>query len=121
MNIRNKAIFPLARTHGEPGWERSGRFFFIPMGLTLSSQAITDSSGTDLTVIDEVGPLELGGGGFRPGLDAVIRMNHPALIVVRRSLLTQFCDNIAESFTIYDSDDPNSIHLLIDDIRMLKP
>ncbi len=47
-------------------------------------------SGARAIVIDEVGPLELRGGGLRRGLDAVLaRESGAAVLVVRESLIAQ--------------------------------
>jgi nucleoside-triphosphatase THEP1 len=51
-----------------------GRFCFLPEGLGLGRRALEHaaSSPTRLIIVDEVGPLELSGGGWSQQLDALV-------------------------------------------------
>lgn len=64
------------------------RFFFSPDGLTFANALLERAAReAEVMLVDEVGPLELSGGGFASGLDAARRS--PALLVltVRPSLV----------------------------------
>jgi nucleoside-triphosphatase THEP1 len=53
------------------GVQRAGRFVFSPDGIDAGLAALRDASERRARVVffDEVGPLELGGGGWAPALD----------------------------------------------------
>lgn len=72
------------------GGVRMGRFTFSDEGLSLGREALVDSAAmkADLIVVDEYGPLELGGGGWRGSVDRLIgAASGCILLVVRRSLI----------------------------------
>lgn len=68
-----------------------GRFFFDPEVLAWGAEALAKSTPCDLLVVDELGPLELAGGGWAVGLD-VLRSGdfRLGLAVVRPELLAEF-------------------------------
>ncbi|OGD18502.1 MAG: hypothetical protein A2W03_05125 [Candidatus Aminicenantes bacterium RBG_16_63_16] len=79
---------PYLRRQGEPGWERVGPYFFVPDALKEARRIIQESRAGDLLVVDEVGPLELGGGGIWEPLEAVLKSpGRRSLLVVRASCL----------------------------------
>lgn len=67
-----------------------GRFFFDPEVLAWGAEVLARRVPCDLLVVDEVGPLELGGGGWAVGLD-VLRSGdfRLGLAVVRPELLAE--------------------------------
>jgi len=68
-----------------------GRYVLDPTGLAFARAALTEAqAGCQLIVIDEVGPLELAGGGLMPEVQTVLRGPASVLVVVRRGLLTEF-------------------------------
>jgi nucleoside-triphosphatase THEP1 len=78
---------PLCRV-GEPGGpdhERCGPFEFTREGLAFGRAALAgDAMDADLVVVDEVGPLELSGGGWCGSLDRLAVHARGALLVVAR-------------------------------------
>lgn len=65
-------------------------FMFDAFGLERGKQALSAErcGSADLVVVDEVGPLELEGGGWARCLDNLCRLTGPAQIwVVRKSLV----------------------------------
>jgi nucleoside-triphosphatase THEP1 len=79
---------PYLRRQGEPEWERVGPYFLIPDALREARRIIRESRPGDLLVVDEVGPLELGGGGIWEPLGAVLNSpGRSSLLVVRASCL----------------------------------
>ncbi len=71
------------------GEQTSGRFRFCAEGLALGQAALSDPAAriADLVIVDEFGPLELRGGGWRDAVDALV--GHAAgllVLVVRQSL-----------------------------------
>lgn len=65
------------------------RFFFSPEGLEFANQVLTEAAEAEVVLVDEVGPLELGGGGFAPGLRAALRSRAFLVLTVRPSLLEE--------------------------------
>jgi nucleoside-triphosphatase THEP1 len=73
----------------EQAVQRWGRFEFRREGLAFGREALTaNATNADVLVVDEVGPLELGGGGWAETLDlAVSSFAGPILLVVRHALV----------------------------------
>ncbi|MCX5795970.1 MAG: DUF2478 domain-containing protein [Elusimicrobia bacterium] len=83
---------PLCRTQGPAGWPAQGPFRFSPDGLAFGLRALAEAMRRDADVIfvDEVGPMELRGLGWAPGLDALARQRRkPMVWVVRRALIDE--------------------------------
>jgi len=74
-----------------PGVERAGRFHFLPAGLELGRAALARACASPcaLVVVDEVGPLEFGGGGWAAHLDALAARDGVTLFTIRRSLIRE--------------------------------
>lgn len=73
------------------GVEHVGCFHFLPEGLALGKAALESAAGLphDLVIVDEVGPLELSGGGWHAQLDPLARRDGLTLFAIRRSLMTE--------------------------------
>ncbi len=66
------------------------RFFFSPEGLAFANAALGRAAReADVVVVDEVGPLELSGGGFAPGLRAALGSGRFLVLTVRPSLVDE--------------------------------
>lgn len=64
------------------------RFFFSPDGLAFANAALARAAQeADVIVADEVGPLELSGGGLGPGLLAALQSRAFLVLTVRPSLV----------------------------------
>jgi nucleoside-triphosphatase THEP1 len=87
---------PYLRRHGGPGAERIGPYVFVPEALERARTIIRDPGPSGLLVVDEVGPLELRGGGLWPALrDALAAPGPTPLLVVRRDILGDFAARLA--------------------------
>jgi iron complex transport system ATP-binding protein len=65
-------------------------FFFTDDGQGLGRQALSPATthGADVVVVDEFGPCELAGGGWRPQVDLLLRQTViPIILVVRDTLI----------------------------------
>ncbi|MFH1745829.1 MAG: nucleoside-triphosphatase [Planctomycetota bacterium] len=86
---------PLARTAPEPVAGAGGcPFRFYEEALELGTRAIMQAvrEGLDIVVIDEIGPLELGGGGWAAALEFTLLHSTSAqelILVVRPSIVEQ--------------------------------
>lgn len=79
---------PFIRRSGEPGWEKVGPFYLIPEALARARRLIRESRERDLLIVDEVGPLEIDGGGLWSALQtALAGASRRCLLVVRDSCL----------------------------------
>ena len=69
---------------------RFRRFYFSPRGLALGNRALAAAARTArLAVVDEVGPFELAGGGFAPGLQRLREAGLPMILTVRPHLVSR--------------------------------
>jgi nucleoside-triphosphatase THEP1 len=79
---------PYLRRQGPPGAERIGPYVFVPSTIDRARALICASRPEALLVVDEVGPLELGGGGLWPAHQDVLgRQDRTTLLVVREEAL----------------------------------
>jgi nucleoside-triphosphatase THEP1 len=87
---------PYLRRHGPDGAERVGPFVFVPETLARAREIIRASGTSEPLVVDEVGPLELEGGGLWPALgEALGRADARILLVVREELVADVTARLA--------------------------
>ncbi|MFH1119091.1 MAG: nucleoside-triphosphatase [Bacteroidota bacterium] len=90
-DILNGKDYPLARTE-KPGSEMLGRFTFDEETLLLGNRLLQEQSENpliDIIIIDEVGPLEIKGGGWAPSIGLLSGSQKHQLWVVRPWLVEQ--------------------------------
>ena len=65
-----------------------GNFAFCDAGLQLAEDALTKplDGGVDFVVVDEFGPLELSGSGWRRKIDELAELDGVLMLVVREEL-----------------------------------
>jgi len=104
IDLQNETRAPLAKRNTDAG--KTERFTFLPEGLKLGNAALstTAAKSADLVIVDEFGPLELDGRGWRENVDSLLASSSALiLLVVRqeladavRQLYTDFpCRNLA--------------------------
>ena len=73
------------------GEEQVGCFHFLKEGLALGRAALENAAELphELVIVDEVGPLELSGGGWCAQLGPLARRDGFTLFAVRRTLATK--------------------------------
>lgn len=119
LDLRSTERCALARRQTNPGKPRP--FAFITDGLKLGNAALSAEAtkSADLIIVDEFGPLELNGDGWRKNVDSLLASSDAViLLVVRRELADEVrqlyadapCEKLAAT-------DPNSID---DGLAMLK-
>ncbi len=87
---------PYLRRHGGPEAERTGPYVFVPEALERARAIIREAGPPGLLVVDEVGPLELRGGGLWPALRGALEAPGPTLLcVVREDILEEFAARLA--------------------------
>ncbi len=91
-DVATGETWPLCRESAEPsGATRWNRFSFVDETLARGRGILAEAAATaHVIVVDEIGGLELSGGGWAPSLDALAREFRGTLVlVVRRSLVPQ--------------------------------
>lgn len=93
VNIQTSEECILASLDQVKGWVPFRRFYFDPkaivQGCTWLEQGLRE--GADFLVIDEVGPMELQGGGWSPVLEKLVGVEPPIpqLWVTREQILSE--------------------------------
>jgi nucleoside-triphosphatase THEP1 len=115
LELRTGCRHPYLRREGKPDAERIGPFFFVPETLELARTIIREAEARELLVVDEVGPLELLGGGLWPALrEALSRPGLRCLLVARAEILEEIVAASAPVVPfIFDVRDPN-VQMLLD-------
>jgi nucleoside-triphosphatase THEP1 len=88
LDLRSEIRAPLARRKMDGG--NMSPFLFIDDGLRLGSAALNREAteSADLVVVDEFGPLEIAGQGWRSSVDSLVAsISATILLVVRRELV----------------------------------
>jgi nucleoside-triphosphatase THEP1 len=109
---------PYLRRLGPPGAERVGPYVFVPETLERARAIIRGSAPDELLVVDEVGPLELEGGGVWPALrDVLRRPDRTFLLVVREDILAGLTAVLAPLVPlVFDIRAPEDLKIL--DVRL---
>ena len=99
---------PYLRQQAEHGGEGIGPYAFVPETLERARSIICDAEPSGLLVVDEVGPLELRGGGLWPVLrDALARPERAVLLVAREGILAELAAVLAPLVpAVFDIRDP---------------
>ena len=87
LDLRNQTRAPLARR--KISESKAEPFTFIDDGLKLGNAALSEENtkSADLIIVDEFGPLELKGQGWRRKVDSLLASSNAViLLVVRREL-----------------------------------
>jgi nucleoside-triphosphatase THEP1 len=114
LEIRTGRRHPYLRGDGGPDAERTGPFFFVPETLGLARTIIREAGPGDLLIVDEVGPLELRGGGLWPALrETAGRPGRKILLVVREEILEDVVAALGPGVPlVFDVRDPDVQRLL---------
>jgi nucleoside-triphosphatase THEP1 len=105
---------------GGAGTVRTGPYVFVAGALERAGRILREAGPADILIIDEVGPLELEGGGLWPALrDAVRRPAGAVLVVVRESIADGLAAAIAPIVPVFfDIRDPEDLRLLDERLRV---
>lgn len=114
LGLKDGLRLPLLRRTGEPEWERVGPFSFVPGTLEVARSLIRTADPAEVLIVDEVGPLELAGGGVWPALrEVVFKPGMKALLVAREEILEDLSRLLGAPMPlIIDVCDPNAQRLL---------
>jgi nucleoside-triphosphatase THEP1 len=98
---------PLAASTQKENWQSFRRFWFNPQALNLGNQFLIQA-GNDpeqWIIIDEVGPMELEGGGWSPAMAYLVGISHPKQLWVVRNTIAE------EVIEIYNLNQPIVINI----------
>ncbi|NQS97413.1 MAG: hypothetical protein HQ591_03080 [candidate division Zixibacteria bacterium] len=117
VNIEDEIAIPFIRLKNESGWFKFARFYFNPRAIDAGNRIIRLSMDADILIIDEIGPLEISGQGFRSGLDYCLQNYKGSLLLVCRDFLLEDVHKILRRFAeitkIFHPDRWNEIPLYI--------
>jgi nucleoside-triphosphatase THEP1 len=121
FDLKKEEQLPFIRREGRPGWERVGRYFFVPGGLRKAKRKILLRREDNFLIVDEVGPLEIQGGGIWPALQPVLSgRSAGCLLVVRRGVLEEFRGILGRlPLKVFDIVDPDAPGALKKEIRKM--
>ena len=90
VDLATGARAPLAR-QAKPDEAEVGSYSFLSEGRELGARALSAAAecSADLIVVDEFGPLELRGRGWRDAVDSLLRTAGGAIVLVVRKKLTR--------------------------------
>jgi nucleoside-triphosphatase THEP1 len=113
FDLAAESLFPLARTSTDSGQLHVGRFHFFPEGHKKACQAILHSDRFDLTVVDEMGPLELRQKGYWHPVTQLLHRGRRLLLVIRKPLLPAFTEILSLPDVVFDISQPNLEEIMI--------
>jgi nucleoside-triphosphatase THEP1 len=91
LDLETGLCEPFLRRRGEADWERVGPYFFIPPTMEKAKRKIRTHDRRNLLIVDEIGPLEIRGGGVWPALAGILAAPLLCcLVVVREDILDRF-------------------------------
>jgi nucleoside-triphosphatase THEP1 len=119
LDLKKEVRFPFLRRKGRPGWEKVGPHFFVPGGLRQAKRKILLRRENEFLIVDEVGPLEVRGGGVRAALEPILSgRSAGCLLVVRRAVLDEFQGILGQApLKVFDVNDPGAAGAIKNEIR----
>lgn len=93
LDLGSERSEPFLRRGGEGDRQRTGPYSVVPEGLAKAEAIIERGRDAGLLVVDEVGPLEMRGGGLWPSLERALSFSN-CLIVVQERVLEEFLDRV---------------------------
>ncbi len=90
VDIKTNQSCLICTTEPIEGWEKVRKFYFNPEAFAFGEHLLIESAEADVIIIDEFGPLELAGGGWKKSIERIL--DHPngyLILTVRKSLLEE--------------------------------
>jgi nucleoside-triphosphatase THEP1 len=115
IDIKNNLRIPLAYRNEQASDVGPYRYYQEGLDLGRSALSFAENESAKLVIVDEYGPLELSGKGWRCDVDSLLRKGYPpVLLVVRRELADEVRRLYAEYFSFaLEALDPKSIDKLL--------
>ena len=90
VDLKDGTSAPFLTRKGEPDWPSIGPWHFYPAILEKARSILHRDRDADVLVVDEIGPLELGGEGLWPAFVEALAGGAICLCVVREDILDEF-------------------------------
>lgn len=91
VDLASGAAEPFIRREGGPDWQRVGKYALAPSGIAAAERIIERGRTAAVLIVDEVGSLELEGGGLWPALErAFDAASAEFLLVIREIKVAEF-------------------------------
>lgn len=104
---------PYLRRSGGPRDERVGPYVLVPGTLDLARAIVRGAGPGGLLVVDEIGPLELGGGGLWPAVREAAGGATTLLLVAREGIVAELVAALAPAVPfVLDIREPNAVERL---------
>jgi len=95
FDLREGTARPFLELAGGTGWQAVGPWRLRPATLEAAEDILRRDSEADILLIDEIGPLERGGGGLWPAFAGALAGGARCLCVIREEILEGFRAKIA--------------------------
>ena len=104
LDIQTGARETLASTDTRYHCPHAGKYFFNIEAINFGIRAIDKGIASDVLVVDEIGYLELGGGGFVKSLE-LIKADKVKnfILVIRKQLLSAFLAQLGDKPLIFET------------------
>ncbi|OQY19010.1 MAG: hypothetical protein B6I36_05445 [Desulfobacteraceae bacterium 4572_35.1] len=116
LDLHSGQSTPLCRVSDRDDGVRNGPFYFYEEGLSAGKQALSASSyeQAELIVVDEVGPLELGGKGWAAQLDSLLVSSRcPVVLSVRPRLVNAVIEHWSlPAVEVWQLDETNIVEMI---------
>lgn len=100
FDLKEGTSLPFLAHEGEPDWPSVGTWHMFPPVLEKARSILGRDSDADVLVVDEIGPLELGGEGLWPAFERALERGARCLCVVREGILDAFRAKIGSRETL---------------------
>ena len=115
-NIKTGETMGLCSVDEIQGWRKFRKYYFNPEAISMGNQILLNATANQITIIDEIGPLELMGEGWSIGLQFICeKMDFIQIWVVRQILVGEIADkfHIPEK-NIFDINKHQAIDLVME-------
>ena len=123
IDLQNETRAPLAKCNTDAG--KTERFTFLPEGLKLGNAALSAKAAksAELVIVDEFGPLELNGRGWRENVDSLLASSSALILLVVRQELADAVRRVYTDFSCRNlaAVEPESIDKVIGILRDCHP
>jgi nucleoside-triphosphatase THEP1 len=98
MDFQRVRYEPLMRFNAQTGWKKYGKFYYNPFAFDWGNEEIIKGMEAELLVIDELGPLEMEGKGFRAGFDVCLKDYEGTLLLICRKEILEALKELSAPF-----------------------
>ena len=83
---------------------RTAKYFFNPECISFGIQAIDRGTSSDILLVDELGPIELGGEGFSKVVEQIASGKiKNCIVVIRKELLSAFLPQLGSATSVFET------------------